>query len=260
MEKRFVFHGHAVGATGHIHKPEDVIIWTQGASALPGSGGYSRSQAERVRFGDLLSVEQVRTQTTGDFHEVEQAYTTLSNAVVKGLNVNGRVTADLLEATLISSYRLDGSEPTITPTGTDIVNLRLDGYPITMTIDTDLFTKHATKSSLSRAYSTDNAFHKKHGQRFLASETQKKGAGKRQIPEIRGHIVTSIVSNVQTKHPRAKVNGNVITLDGFGRMFLGELLITEVSRRLTLLRLKLGSPVEGDVSCTDVESNGLIIV
>src|SRR5262249_27561805 len=154
--------------------------------------------------------------------------------------------------TLTSSHPADGSEPTITPTGTDIVNLRLDGYPITVTIECDLFTKYGTKSALSRAYASDDAFYKNHGNRFLASDKDKKGSGKRQIPEVGGYIVTTIVSDIQTKHPKAVVNGNVITLDGFGRIFLGELLITEVSRRLTLVRLKLGSPVEGDVACAEV--------
>lgn len=260
MEKRFIFRGNAVGAAGHIHKPEDLIIWVQGASSLPVIGGYSQSTVERVKFSDVLSVEHVRTQATGDFSETAKAYMTLANSVVKGLNVNSRLTGDSLEATLTSSHPEDGSEPSIVPTGTAIVNLRLDGYPVNVTIDTDLFTKYATKESLSRAYASDDAFYKRYGHRFLKSEKDKKAPpGKRQIPEAGGYIVTSIVSNIQTKHPKAAVSGNVITLNGFGRIFLGELLITDVSRRLTLVRLKLGSPIAGDVVCSEVESNGIII-
>src|SRR5262249_23713836 len=146
---------------GHIHKPDDLIIWAQGASSLPVTGGYSQGRAERVRFSDILSIESVRSQTTGDFNQKEQTYTTLSNSVVKGLNVHGRLTADSLEATLMSSYPIDGSQPSITPMGTEIVNLRLDGHPITVNLDTDLFTQHATKESLNQAYAKD-AFYKRH--------------------------------------------------------------------------------------------------
>ena len=39
-------------------------------------------------------------------------------------------------------------------------------------------------------------------------------------------------------------------------MFFGELLVTDLSRRLTLLRLELGSPVGGAVAAAEVESNG----
>jgi hypothetical protein len=264
MEKRFVFRGNAVGAAGHIHRPEDLIIWVQGAGSLPAIGGYSRSSVDRVKFGDVLSVENIRTQSTGDFSEAQKAYTTLTNSVVRGVNVNGRLTADSLEATLTSTHPVDGSEPSIVSTGTVIKNLRLDGHPINVTVDNDLFTKYSTRESLARAFSSDDAFYKRHGNRFQTSEKDKdknkKTTGKRQIPEVSGYIVTSIVSDVQTKHPKAAVAGNVITLNGLGRIFLGELLITSASRRLTLLRLKLGSEIEGEIACAEIESNGSIIV
>jgi hypothetical protein len=240
MEKRFIFRGNAVGAAAHIHRPEDLIIWVQGASSLPVIGGYSRSTAGAATFGDVLSLKSVRTQATGDFSDKENAYSTLANAVVKGLNVNGRLTADSLEATLHASDPGDGSEPSISATDTEIINLRLDGYPISVTIDKDLCDRYVTREALIRAY--------------------KKKSGKGRIPEAGGYIVTSIVSEIRTKHPKAKVDGNVIILNGFGRIFLGELLITGNSRRLTLLRLKLGSPIEGDVACAEVETNGIILI
>src|SRR6266850_683421 len=101
MEKRFVFRGNAVGVAGHIYKPDDLIIWVQGASSLPVIGGYSRSSVDRAAFGDVLSFDSVRTQATGDFSDTENAYKTLANSVVKGLNVNGRLTADSLKSLLL---------------------------------------------------------------------------------------------------------------------------------------------------------------
>jgi len=260
MEKRFVFRGNAVGVAAHIHKPDDLIIWVQGASSLPVIGGYSGSNVDRAAFGDVLSFDNARTQATGDFSVRENAYKTLADSVVKALNVNGRLTADSLEATFTSTHPVDGSEPSIVPAGTQITNLRLDGYPINVKLDIELFTKYPTRDSLSRAYSTDDAFFNRNGSRFLKSEkAPPPQPGKRQIPEVNGYIVTSIVSEIQTDHPKAVINGNVITLDGFGRIFVGELLITSVSRRLTLLRLALGSPIGGDLACADIETNGSVI-
>jgi hypothetical protein len=143
--------------------------------------------------------------------------------------------------------------------GTSITNLRLDGFPVDVKID-DIFNKFPTKGSLNKAYN-DDAFFKRYGHRFQKSEKEqpKPPAGKRQIPECGGYIVTTIVSEIQTKHPKAVVKDNVITLNGFGRIFLGELLITSVSRRLTLVRLNLGSPDKGDIACSEVESNGNVI-
>jgi|SRR5438477_158600 len=260
MEKRFAFHGNAVGAAGHIHKPDDSIIWVQGASSLPVVGGYSRSHIERVKFGDVLFAESISTRTTGDYSEREKAYKTLANSVVKGLHIQGRLTADALEATLASTHPDEESEPTIVPSGTHIVNLRIDGFPINVSVDVDLFTKYATRESLSRAYAGDDAFFNHHGKRFQSSRhAQPPSTTNRQIPEVRGYITCSIVSEIRTEHPKIIIDGHVLTLDGFGRIYLGELLITSVSRRLTLLRVKLGSPIEGDVACADVESNGVIM-
>jgi len=260
MEKRFVFRGNAVGAAGHIHRPEDLVIWVQGASSLPVVGGYARSATtDRAKFGDVLSIDFAQTRATGDYSDTEKVFKTLTNSVVQGLNVSNRLTADVLEATLSATHQEDGSEPSILSTGTDILKMKLDGYDVTMKIDNDLFNQYSTRTRLSDAYSSDEGgFYKNHSKRFQVSEKAKKPT-KRQIPEVNGYIVTSIVSDVQTQHPKAVVDGHVITLNGFGRIFLGEFLITAVSRRLTLLRLKLGSPVAGDIACAEVESNGIIM-
>ena len=259
MEKRFVFRGNAVGVAGHLHKPEDLIIGVQGASSLPVIGGYAQSSIDRARFGDHLSFDTVLTRATGDYSPREKAFKTLTNSVVKGLNVENRLTADAIESTFTSIYPENGGEPSIVPAGTHITNLRIDGYRIIVTLDIDLFTKYATRESLANAYATDDEFFRKYGKRFLTSDTQKPDPQKREIPEVSGYIVCSIVSEVHTDHPRVIVDGNVLTLGGFGYIYLGELLITSVSRRLTLLRLKLGSPVEGEIACAEVESNGVIM-
>jgi hypothetical protein len=47
-----------------------------------------------------------------------------------------------------------------------------------------------------------------------------------------------------------------IAVPGFGIVYLGELLITQGSRRLTMIRVKMGSPEEGEVVAADVGGNG----
>src|SRR5687768_15701987 len=159
MDKpRFIFRGNAVGVGGHISDPEDVILWVQGSSCLPVIGGYSRSATERIKFGDYLSAESVKTQANGDFSEKEQAFKTVATSAVRHVSITQRLSAEKLDATLISTHPVDGREPTIVPTGTTVSNLRLDGYPITVKLDVDLFTKYGTLASLSKAYASDDAF------------------------------------------------------------------------------------------------------
>lgn len=281
---RFIYRGNAVGAAGHIEKPDDTILWVQGASSLPVIGGYARSAGERVNFPEYLTVENTKTETNGAYSEREKAFRTIATSSVQRVNITKRLQVDLLEATLISSHPVDGREPTIVPGGTVIKNMRIDGYPVNVKIDIEFFTKYCTMSSLSKAYADDDAFFKRYGKRFWSRDPQsppppvtpppakaakgpsgkdasKQAApGKRQIPTVAGYVLCSVVHEVQTDHPKITVDGHVLTLPGFGRIFLGELLVTGVSRRLTLLRAKLGSPVTGDIACAEVENNGIIVI
>src|SRR6185436_5304714 len=54
----------------------------------------------------------------------------------------------------------------------------------------------------------------------------------------------------------ATIDNNVVIVPNFGKIFFGELLITERSRRLTMVRMELGSPSGGEVAVAEVDSNG----
>jgi hypothetical protein len=53
-----------------------------------------------------------------------------------------------------------------------------------------------------------------------------------------------------------KIQGNVLTFEGFGSIYFGELLVNENNRRLTLLRLEMGSDVRASMAFAEVSSNG----
>ena len=260
-DKRFVFRANAIGVAGQISRPETAVCM-HGHSSLPVVGGYAQSNIKRTELPQVFEFDSAWTQTTGDFSEREQAYKTLATAWVKGLNVTNRLTADFLEATLTSTQPIHGGHPSIVPTTIKIENLRLDGHPINVKVDTKLFTEHSTKESLSKAYEGDDDFHKNYGHRFHASSNAPaaEAGGKRRIPEVAGYLHCSIVDDIKTDHPKVEIDGHAIRLDGFGTIYLGEFLITDISRRITVLRLKLGSPVAGDMACADVESNGSLII
>jgi hypothetical protein len=57
-------------------------------------------------------------------------------------------------------------------------------------------------------------------------------------------------------YPGATIEQHVVTVPDFGKIFFGEILITDQSRRLTMVRLELGSPIGGVVACGEVETNG----
>lgn len=76
----------------------------------------------------------------------------------------------------------------------------------------------------------------------------------------KGVYVATIVKGVTLQGPedkRIKVVGpNKVFWQDFGWIILGEILISTQYRRLTMVRLELGSPVEGSASVGEVESDG----
>ena len=56
--------------------------------------------------------------------------------------------------------------------------------------------------------------------------------------------------------PKSEIHDNMVVLPTFGSVFFGELLISQYSRRLTMVRMALGSDSGGSASAGDVETNG----
>ena len=48
----------------------------------------------------------------------------------------------------------------------------------------------------------------------------------------------------------------MLEIPELGKIFFGEILVASHSRRLTMLRLDLGSPVGGLLAFSEVETNG----
>jgi len=76
----------------------------------------------------------------------------------------------------------------------------------------------------------------------------------------RGTIYATVVESLKWSgdpYPGAVITDHTVRVPGFGKILFGELLINDLERRLTLLRLELGSPEGGDVACGEVQSNGI---
>jgi hypothetical protein len=142
--------------------------------------------------------------------------------------------------------------------GMDIATLQVETA-------TDIFSIHDTKAKLLKAYSDDSDFRKAHSHMLLPlGEQDKGGLGgmfvAHKIPYAdKGLFAATVVKSLKwagAPPPGTEIVGNRLTIEGFGRIFFGEILIDENLRRVTLLRFELGSPFGGDASACDVGSNG----
>jgi hypothetical protein len=79
------------------------------------------------------------------------------------------------------------------------------------------------------------------------------------FPNTTGTVLCTLVQEMHWTdgaHPDAKIDGNTIIVPNFGRVYFGELLVQDASRRLTMVRYQLGSDDGGDGSGAAGDTNG----
>ena len=273
---RFVFRGNAAAIGGRISRPTDLILESSAASSLTVVGGRSRSRVAGQAYGDYIRFGSAATVAEGVFVDaaqlVERTYdrvredalktTTTVSAEVVELTVGAkpRLSVKRLHAELHGQSPAAGGEPRIALAGaTAIDGLAIDGHGLAVDVDMPAFQQYDTHAKLVAA-ADDPQFVRDHGGCFLTRSVDGgQTSGRDRFVESRCAIYATIVKGVRwagEPYPGARIDHNVVTVPEFGRIYLGEIIITDTSRRLTLLRLELGSPTGGYVAAGEVETNG----
>ena len=278
--RRFVFHGHAAALSGRIVRVGEGTkakfiknsFIDLPAAALPAAGGRSTARLSRkqltdatvrsfVRFDSAtVSSEGVFEDAKGHFEATlgKRASNTLApmtrvSAEVRGLDVGLKGHVHMIikrvRGGFTSKKGTTGGEAAIElskETGFDgnsvrFVDAKGKAYNLVVGIERDVFHAHHTFSALKAApggsalrRADDGAMH---------GTIVKRLAWKGQ--EFPG-------STIDPDQPGA------VSVPGFGRVFFGEIAIAPQQRRLTMVRVALGSPVGGDIGCVDVMDNGSI--
>src|SRR5262245_36897829 len=278
LRRRFIFRGNAAAIGGRIVRPADTILDSIVASSLTVAGGRSRARAGAARFGEFVSFAGAFTNAEGVFDDVRQqiefthgkvpedALTTSSRvgADVTGLSVGSdrpKLTIKRLHATLTSKSPGASGEPAI-PLGpeTAIEGVAIDGRPLVVEVAVPVFQQYDTRSKLMAA--ADDAQFVRDSRDLLYLKSPAAGAAPPQTVRIQyasGTIYATIVKSIKwAGEPMAgvSIDQNSIVVPEFGKIFFGEMLITDMSRRLTMLRLELGSPIGGAIAVAEVETNG----
>jgi len=278
LRRRFVFRGNAAAIGGRIVRPADTILDSIVASSLTVAGGRSRARAGPARFGEFVSFAAATTSAEGLFDDLqrqidftfgkipEDALTTSTrvSADVTGLSIGGdkpKLTVKHLHVALNSKSPTASGEPPIVPgSETVIEGAAIDGHPLAIELAVPVFQQYDTRSKLMTA-ADDPKFVAEFGDcLYMRSATPGMAApppGRLQYGC--GTIYATIVKSL--KWAGDPIDGvtfdqNACIVPEFGKIFFGELLITAVSRRLTMLRVELGSPIGGVVACAEGETNG----
>ena len=158
------------------------------------------------------------------------------------MEVGGRLSVRQLSALLQASSIPGQDEPSIViGSATSARGVVIDGAPLTVEFDVAAFGRVPTYSQFMEA-GQPGCLHDKPAT-----------AGPRKP------VLTTIVKSLRwSKKPpaTARIEGHTVKVDDFGRIFFGEMLVDFGSRRLTVMRLRLGSPEGGMVDFADVQTNG----
>jgi hypothetical protein len=279
LERRCHFHSCACAWAGHIRRPNDGTIPGRVSVALPSTGGEAQQSGSypdpqfNDTWGHILTVGASTALAKGDFTDLQQAATFthgnhadnnvpmagIARATLDDIKVVNQgptsirtLTARSLRAELQSGF--ENTEP-----GFSIIaqyeDVQIDGSPVTLTVDTSIFNGAGrTRTGLGQSYANDASFRQKLNRQL--GKKQGVGGPPNDLDscEVAGRLCCSVVNQITWNGNTTQ--GNRLVVPDFGVIYFGELYINRFTRRLTLMRIQLGSPDGGDLALGDVETDG----
>lgn len=251
--RRFVFHAHACAYSGQLYRPEYLVIPSPASAAVSVAGGSAESRSGRKKFTDYLTVGSAYASTVARFDDRKQAiamsHGTLGEDVLASTTTayaqaddivadSKRIRIDQVAVQLTARPSRDGGQSAIAiGRKSAIRGVTIDGYTLQIALDLKRFEVESTFDA-------------------SAASTARSTATRAQHKDV---IYSSLVSELKWKgkaHPTARIEGNSVYVEGLGRVYFGEILIERAARRVTMLRLHLGSPIGLRVGFGDVGTNG----
>jgi hypothetical protein len=273
------YHADATVLSGNLHIPLPQKIEPQAKSHLYHQGGYLSQHATEYRVEGVLSFQRAYSQVAGHpSRKPGRGWSTLSTTVVEGLNVLEVLTADRVVGQIITEHPLDGYVPHISFLGTRIENLRIAGHPVELEWDLNIL---GERQENDHAYSKHEGVLEKVKNLVLGmSKAEEHPEVAEQYNRLSSNIGSSeavecsLVKQVKGCFPGFSF-GNIIRVPDFGTIELAKLSVCHeqfgapdrdhnpnpnvpelTTVTLTMIDLKLGCAIEGDVPVGTGTSNG----
>lgn len=238
-------HGHALSAS--FTRPMTDLVDAQAATSLSVSGGHGSASVSNFSFRNFISMKAATSHVAGS-KDANGHHNSSVSICIEGLNIMDVVTADRIVARLAARHEPGKKEPAIVLAGSHFDNLRIAGNPVTVEIDHDLFNRINTFDLALKELAKNPAFKKNALDPFESGKPQPK-------PDTEGALLCSCVKTLSDA-PGAEKGRHWFTVPQFGTLYIGETHLSHQKRRLTMLRVVLGSPVEGTVVALDGQTNG----
>lgn len=280
------YHAEAHVLSGHLQRPIDQKIERQAPVTLNDRrGGHLTRYADDVSIEGLISFTKGETRVSGARSLKNNGWVTLSTSILEGLNVFEIITADRVVSQVSTDHPYkDGHVPHVTFLGTQFKNLRVGGFPVTLTLNLGIC---GDRPANGRSYLQDPKFLagvKEQTEKITRADGLPKEI-KDQYDEKLAYInklISTCDAGDQGSHesitcslvqsigeipiPGVQTFGHVLLIPDFGTVALGEIEVGEKvyedSERpntyfeLTGIRMKLGCMGHGTLAAATTTANG----
>lgn len=271
IERTHYYHADASAIGGYITRPFTGTVPSHASVSLPLVGGVLEKERKGRKWRNTVNYATASTTVSGKKQDGEGPWITDVTATIDDLNIREIITAKRVVAQISIAHPHEGYTPKIYLTGSQFVDLRISGIPINPILNYDIFEDFEAGSNgyPSKPWDEQESL-RKHVERQYSEA----GGGKEETPDwVRHHfhwiesgekshtsdgIVCSIVDGFEgvPKNFPGRVFAHSIYVRDFGRIFFGEVVVQGGTYSLSMLRVKLGSPVGGAVSVATARSNG----
>jgi len=247
--RTFHYHACAHALNGSFTRPFSETIDVQAPSSLPIIGGHGNARVDNFQFREFVSFRKSYTHVSGAHQADDDTHNTLVTSTVEGLNIMDIVTADRIVARLYSKHHRDEKEGSVSMVGSRFENLRIADCPVDVKLNTALFELLPTFVAAKKDFDNKGEFRK------IAEDPFQTGQ-KLKTVEPDGAFLCTCVKEMETDCPGVTRVGHRFSVPGFGKIFLGEVVIKHGERTLTMVRLEIGSAVSGSGSAASATING----
>ncbi len=249
--RRYIFKANAIAAAARVHAIDSTrglhhTIPALAVAALPTIGGKSEGKANNFCFQvkeprklSILSVQHAHSFIDGSLDSKGVAHT-VTHSEVDGWSFLEKVRAERIVAHLESAHGQNESAPLIRPRKNIIEGLDLGGYQLKVVLDERLFGRCDSRKALADEFAKSDDLQTKYAWRFNAD-----GKAKAIPTNAQGYYVCTLVKSIKwvgPANPDVTIDGYVLRWAGFGTIYIGEVLVGEGYRRISMIRVDLDAP------------------
>jgi hypothetical protein len=256
----FYFEASANALGGSLQTPHKKVVPSQASSSLPAVGGHATARTEAFNCDEIVSCRTAYTRVSGTQVEKDGSWATLVTSVVEGLNILDAVKAERIVGQISIEHPADGGSPTFSLAGTHFDGLRLGGRDVNVPL-------HPTLLGVNSGEGITWPTFQQTGCDQAVKMIQKAKSGKNAQwvldrfnwmtakPKGDAAVLCSLVDEITEPVP-GRIFGHVLELPHFGKILLGELLVSSTSIQLAMIRAELGCANAGNVGVAMARGSG----